>query len=188
MKTEHAAEARLFAVCLGGRAPGCRVELHDVAFAVGTDLESIHETLLNSWFGTPEGLHVDAWAVLDRVPGFRVQIARRPPENGLRLFFVNIGGYVPGEFGERHAFAFYAGQGPAEVKARARRELLVGKESVHRDDLHAIDDLIEVEPGDGWQLHLTPDSDAGAPVVSNGYFPLPNRTILAWKQNRTDAG
>lgn len=187
MNAENTAETRLLAVCLGGRAPGCRVELHDVAFAVGTDLESIHGQLLDSWFGTADGLHVDAWAVIDRVPGFRVQLARTPPENGLRLYFVNIGGYLPGEFGERHAWAFYAGAGPAEVKARARRELLVGKDSVHRDDLHAVDDLIEVDPGNGWSVHLTPDSEACAPTVSNGYFPLPAKTIAAWKRARAEA-
>jgi len=171
---------RLFAVCLGGRAPGCKVELHDVAFAVGTSLEDIHPTLLSNWFGAPDGLHVDAWAVLDRVPGFRVELTRDPPANDLKLYFVNIGGYVEGEFGERHAWAFYAGDDRGEIKRRARRELLAGKQSVHRDDLHAIDDFVQIEPGDGWYPHLIPDAAAVAPEVTNGYFPLPKATIEAW--------
>ena len=178
---------RLFAVCLGGRAPGCRVELHDVAFAVGTNLQSIHHSLLDQWFGTPDGLHVDAWAVLDRVPGFRVELSTEPSENSLNLYFVNIGGYRPGEFGERHAWAFYAGHGPAEVKARARRELLPGTESVHRDDLHAIDDLVGLESVAGRHIHLVPDINAGSPVVTNGYFPLPRATVTAWKRSRAKA-
>ena len=179
---------RLFAVCLGGRAPGCRVELHDVAFAVGTDLESTHMQLLDQWFGSPDGLHVDAWAVLDRVPGYRIELVRGAPAQGPKLYFVNIGGYRPGEFGERHALAFYAGPSPAGVKARARRELLPGKDSVNRDDLHAIDDLIEVSPGEGWALRLIADTEAGAAQVTNGYFPLPRRTISAWRRSRKGAG
>mgnify|MGYP005847962243 CR=1 FL=1 len=175
---------QLFAVCLGGRAEGCNVELHDVVFAVGRSLEHIHEQLLNRWFGSPEGLHIDAWAILDRVPGYRLSLKKTLPEGGPRLYFINIGGYVTGEFGERHAYGFYAGAGKAKVKARAKRELLTGKQSVHRDDLFEIDDVVEIAPGDGWHVHLEPDSKAGAPKVTNGYFPIPCATITAWRRAR----
>ncbi|HMB38908.1 MAG TPA: DUF1543 domain-containing protein [Wenzhouxiangellaceae bacterium] len=171
----------LFAVCLGGRAEGCNVELHDVVFAAGSSLEDIHDKLLDRWFGSPDGLHIDAWVELDRVPGFRVSLERTTPEAGQRLYFINIGGYVAGEFGERHAYGFYAGTGKAEVKARAKRELLTGKQSVHRDDLFEIDDVVAIDPGDGWHIHLKPDTEAGAPEVTNGYFPIPRATIAAWR-------
>jgi len=176
--------ARLFAVCLGGRAEGCSVELHDVVFAVGSSLESAHDQLLDRWFGSPDGLHVDAWAELDRVPGFRISLKKTPAEGRQRLYFINIGGYVAEEFGERHAYGFYAGADKAEVKAAAKRELLTGKQSVHRDDLFEIDDLVEIAPGDGWHVHLEPDDDAGAPGVTNGYFPIPRETIAAWRRAR----
>lgn len=175
---------RLFAVCLGGRADGCNVELHDVVFAAGSSLEDVHGQLLDRWFGAPDGLHVDAWAELDRVPGFRVSLKRTPPESAQRLYFINIGGYVAGEFGERHAYGFYAGAGKAEVKAKAKRELLAGKESVHRDDLFEIDDVVEVAPGDGWHVHLEPDESADAAPVTNGYFPIPRATIETWRRRR----
>lgn len=175
---------RLFAVCLGGRADGCNVELHDVVFAVGTSLEAVHPQLLDRWFGKPEGLHVDAWAELDQVPGFRVSLGKTPVKAERQLYFINIGGYVAGEFGERHAYGFYAGTGKAEVKARAKRELLTGKQSVHRDDLFEIDDVVAIDPGDGWRIHLKPDTEAGAPEVTNGYFPIPRATIAAWRGAR----
>lgn len=174
---------KLYAVCLGGRAPGARVELHDVAFAAGAALADCHEQLLDAWFGDPDGLHVDAFARLDTVDGHRVDL-RREPGSGPRLYFVNIGGYEPGEFGERHAWSFYVGADKAAIKARARRELLVGKTSVHRDDLYDIDDVIAVEPGGEWHVHLTPDPAADRPEVVNGYFPLPRATIEAWKARR----
>lgn len=179
---------RLFAVCLGGRAAGCNVELHDVVFAVGRSLDAVHPQLLDRWFGSPDGLHVDAWAEIDRVPGFRVSLKKTPPTAGHRLYFINIGGYVAGEFGERHAYGFYAGSGKAEVKAAAKRELLVGKVSVHRDDLFEIDDVVEIEAGDGWHVHLEPDAGAGAPAVTNGYFPIPRATIAAWRRARDRQG
>ena len=177
-------QPQLFAVCLGGRAEGCNVELHDVVFAVGGSLEAIHPQLLDRWFGSPEGLHIDAWAILDRVPGYRVSLEKTPPGAAERLYFVNIGGYVAGEFGERHAYGFYAGAGKAEVKARAKRELLTGKQSVHRDDLFEIDDVVAIAPGDGWYVHLEPDTEAGMPEITNGYFPIPRSTITAWRRAR----
>lgn len=180
-----AGSMRLLAVCLGGRAPGCNVELHDVVFAVGTSVEDIHDQLLDRWFGSPDGLHVDAWMVVDQVPGFRVALSHSPGPGEARLYFVNIGGYAPGELFERHVYALYAGRSASEVKARARAELLVGNESVHRDDLYAVDDLvddlIEVRVDGGWHIELIEDPSAGRAAVTNGYFPLPRKTISAWK-------
>lgn len=177
-------DLHLYAICLGGRAPRARVELHDVAFAVGRDLEDCHEQLLDAWFGQPDGLHIDAWARLDAVDGHRVELHRRPADEGPRLYFVNIGGYVPGEFIERHAYAFFAGRDRSEIKRRAKAELLVGKDSVHRDDLFDVDDVIAVDPGGGWHIRLVADRNVKAPEVVNGYFPLPRATIEDWKSRR----
>lgn len=174
----------LYVVCLGGRAEGCTVELHDIVFAVGEDLEATHAQLLEQWFGQADGLHIDAWTRVDRVPGFRVYLDRSPPASDTRLFFVNIGGYVAGELWERHAYALYAGRDKADVKARARRELLSGHASVHRDDLYAIDDVLEVRIGPEWHIHLQADETAGAPEVTNGYVPIPRRTIEDWRRGR----
>lgn len=69
----------LYAVLLGGRARSCRVELHDVAFAIGALLEDTHPQLLAQWFGEPEGLHVDACARVDQVEGYRGRLAPEAP-------------------------------------------------------------------------------------------------------------
>ena len=49
-------QPKLFAVYLGGRAPKCNTELHDVVFAVGASIEDTYDRLLELWFGSPEGL------------------------------------------------------------------------------------------------------------------------------------
>ncbi len=177
-------EPALYAVCLGGRAPGCNIELHDVVFAVGDSLDDIHTQLLDRWFGEPGRVHVDAWARVETVPGHRVRLQREPADGGPGLYFVNIGGYAPGELLERHAYALYAGDSVSEVKARAKAELLTGRDSVHRDDLYAIDDLLAIDRVEGWHVVVEPDPNAAAPEVTNGYFPLPRATIEAWKRAR----
>jgi len=175
---------RLIACVLGGTAPRAHTELHDVAFAVGDSLEAVHMQLLDSWFGDPDGLHVDAWCVVDSVAGYRVRLARAPADNGLQLYFVNIGGYRAGEFGERHAWGLFGAASKSEAKARAKATLLAGHQEIHKDDQHAVDDCLAVDAVGGWHVHLEPDADAIDPPVSNGYFPLPLASVRAWKAAR----
>ena len=172
---------RLFAVLLGGRAPGCRVELHDVAFAVGRSLEETHPQLLDQWFGQARGLHVDAWCVLDRVAGHRIRLDRKRPAGGPRLHFINIGGYASGEFAEQHAYAFIAAADKAEAKRIAKSRLLPGRDQVHKDDLFEIDDCLAIERVGDWHVVLEADAQARDPSVTNGYFPLPRATIDTWE-------
>jgi len=174
----------LYAVLLGGRAPGCRVELHDVAFAVGDGLPSLYPQLLAQWFGDPVGLHLDAWQALDRVDGFRIELKQERPSSKARLYFVNIGGYAPGEFLEQHAYAFLVADSKAAAKQQARSTLLPGREEVHKDDLYDIDDCVCLDQVSGWHVHLLADADARQRPANNGYEPLPARVIKAWISER----
>lgn len=174
----------LIACVLGGTAPGAHTELHDVAFAVGADLEAVHGQLLDSWFGDPHGLHVDAWARVDQVAGYRVTLSHTPADNGLHLYFVNVGGYRRGEFGERHAWGLFGAASQGEAKARARASLLSGHAETHKDDLHDVDDCLAVSRVGRWHVHLRPDPDATDPAVSNGYVPLPLAAVRAWIDRR----
>lgn len=175
---------RLIACVLGGTAPGAKTELHDVAFAVGANLEAVHDQLLDAWFGDPRGLHVDAWAVLDQVDGYRIHLEKEPADNGLHLYFVNVGGYRRGEFGERHAWGFFGGTGKVQIKAHAMKTLLQGREQRHKDDLYDVDDCLRLGSVQGRHIHLRADPQAGDPAVTNGYFPLPSATVRAWLARR----
>ncbi|MEE4296863.1 MAG: DUF1543 domain-containing protein [Wenzhouxiangella sp.] len=175
----------LFAVLLGGRAPGCRVELHDVAFAVGESLETIHDTLLDQWFGEPHGLHVDAYCLVDQVEGYRIRLDPSPPNHPeQRLYFINIGGYRPGEFAEQHAYHLLAAPNKTEAKAKAKRQLLQGHTEVHKDDLYDVDDVLRIDSAGGVFVHLDPDPAACSPDIVNGYFPLPLKVVQAWIEKK----
>jgi len=175
----------LYAVMLGGRAPGCRIELHDIAFAVGDSLESMHEQLLNQWFGQPQGLHVDAYARLDRADGHRIELKSEPAAGDKHLYFINIGGYAESELAEQHAYGFFVAANKTEAKTRAKVELLPGREEVHKDDLYEVDDCLELTQIIDHHLHLTEDSRIDGPEIVNGYFPLPSRIIKAWVKKQT---
>ncbi|MEE4331670.1 MAG: hypothetical protein V2J10_12440, partial [Wenzhouxiangella sp.] len=57
----------------------------------------------------------------------------------------------------------------------------------HKDDLFDVDDCLELTAVDGWHLHLIEDRDAGVPSITNGYFPLPLKTIKAWEARQASA-
>jgi hypothetical protein len=175
---------RLIACVLGGTAPRAKTELHDVAFAVGDSLAAVHDQLLDAWFGEPRGLHVDAWCFLDSVAGYRVQLSRTPADNGLRLYFINIGGYRPGVFAEHHAWGFFGAPNKAEAKQHAKQTLLPSHVETHKDDLHEIDDCLQVARIGAWHVRLTPDAHSSDPEITNGYFPLPKSVIENWIAQR----
>ena len=175
---------RLIACVLGGTAPRAKTELHDVAFAVGDSLEAVHDQLLDAWFGEPHGLHVDAWCFLGSVAGYRVHLSQQHADNGLHLYFINIGGYRPGVFAEHHAWGFFGAPNKADAKQRARHTLLQSHVETHKDDLHEIDDCLQVARIGEWHVHLTPDAQASDPEIANGYFPLPKAVIDSWIARR----
>jgi hypothetical protein len=183
-----ASQPKLFAVYLGGRASRCNTELHDVVFVVGTSIEQTYERLIDLWFGSAEGLHIDSWMELSIVDGHRVVLTKTPQQTSdsdKKLYFVNLGAYADGEFTELHANAIVVATSEREVKARAKSELLRGKNTIHTDDLFDIDDCLEINSVDGYHVVLEPTSQLDNLVPNNGYHIIPKAVIEAHlrKQN-----
>jgi len=166
-------EPTLFAVCLGGNAPGSNTELHDIVFVSGARIEDTYPQLLAKWFGSPEHLHIDSWQALTAADGHRIRLSAAPGEK--RLYLVNLGTYADGTFGEIHANGFFAAASPAEAKARAKAELLPG----WKNQLHT-DAIVDVAEALGSPIALTPDAAAAPPAPVNGYHPLPEEAIAAF--------
>ena len=89
---------KLFAAYLGGRAPRCNTELHDVVFVVGASIEATYGQLMDKWFGDPLRVHIDSWVELQIVDGHRVSLREAPSSQPQRLYFINLGAYAPGQF------------------------------------------------------------------------------------------
>ncbi len=182
MSSANAKGKKLFAVYLGGRAPRCNTELHDVVFAVGASIETLYERLMDKWFGDPLRLHIDSWIELKAVDGYQISLEPQPPVAGKKLYFINLGAYLPGQFTELHANAFVVADSEAEVKQRAKGELLRGAQSVHTDDLFDIDDCLEIAEVDGQHIQLTPGA---APMVlepQNGYHVIPAEVVARYAE------
>ena len=171
---------KLFAVYLGGRAPKCNTELHDVVFVVGSTIEETYPRLMDKWFGDPLRMHLDSWIELQIVDGHRIVLRPTPAALTKKLYFINLGAYLPGQFTELHANTFAVASGEKEVKQRAKGELLQGTQSVHTDDLFDIDDCLEVSEVDGHHIHLEPTSDTQPFAPNNGFHIVPPGIVAAY--------
>jgi hypothetical protein len=181
MSSTNPIEKKLFAVYLGGRAPRCNTELHDVVFIVGESIETSYEQLMDKWFGNPLRLHIDSWMELLVVDGHRVSLQRTPAIlASKKLFFINLGAYQPGQFTELHANTFVVAASEADVKQRAKSKLLRGAQQVHTDDLYDIDDCLEIAEVDGHHIHLEPTSEKATLDPQNGYHIIPPETVKAY--------
>jgi hypothetical protein len=180
----------LFLVVLGGRSRGCHIEQHDVRFVAGDCIDDTLPELRRQWFGLQRGLHLDSWARIERVEGWRVELRREPSPGPMRLWFVNVGAYDPACMAELHAFGLLVAASAASAKARAKRQLLVGAAQQHKDDLHPLepsgtgqaprqealplggsgetDDLLELQRLGRWHVHLLPPE----PGVDTRWQPL----------------
>ena len=175
------ADPQLFLVVLGGRARGCRIELHDVRFVAGRSIDDTLPELRRQWFGRREGLHLDSFMAVRAIDGFAVRLGREPsaprPE---RLWFVNLGAYRPDGLAELHHFGLVVARSAEAARAAAKHRWLLGALQQHRDDLVAVDDCLAIEQltllGEGrWHVQLEPHPGGlSQPQVPDwfGYRPI----------------
>lgn len=166
-------ERSLFLVYVGGRAPKANIELHDVLFAAGSSIEDTYPSLREQWFGSPERLHLDSYLQVKNVDGYRVRLRPGQPGHEEKLFFVNLGGYDPGNLAELHEFGLFVATSSGQAKTLARDKLLVGSQSQHKDDLFEVDDCLRIAGIDNYFVHLERGGEA-QPQVPDwfGYKPI----------------
>ena len=175
---------KLFAVLLGGRAEGCNIELHDIQFTTGSKISDCYQDLLAKWFGLPERMHLDAYMVLDYIDGHEISLRKEKSKQSQKLYFINLGAYEEGNFTELHATRFLVDTSKLSVKKRAKESLLVGKDSVHTDDLYDVDDCISITEINGWHVHLTPTETKENLIPTLGYMPLSKAVVKIFLESR----
>lgn len=151
---------KLFVVLLGARESGYLFEQHKYFFCVATDFEEVKVKAKEFW-RQAINLHIDACVCLERINDYRVLIEDRYPNKVFaeqtgstqsfckRLFFINLGGYREGCFGEIHKQIFVIATNKDEAKALAKldsffkdKTLIQVKESCsHVDDIICVNDL-----------------------------------------------
>jgi len=136
---------QLYMLLLGCTPNGRHTEQHDIFFTAAGSLKDTIPDILHFW---PDGgtIHIDAWREVTATDGYAISLVPKneATNNGKKLFFINLGGYKPGEFEEYHykllAVAKDKGEAIAKAKQTAfyRHTGFKGAES-HIDDKYGID-------------------------------------------------
>jgi hypothetical protein len=166
---------KLFMVVVGGDCKTSNVELHDVRFCVAGRIEDCYGELHRQWWGEPESLHLDGYAELTQADGFDIRLeAGAAALSDPRLYFVNLGGYVSGFFGEAHEnlLIVAANAKAAVAKAMARVQ---GWQQPHKDNVFQFDKALDVSAQLerlGLKLVLREARETRPLDISLGYVPI----------------
>ena len=178
LQPELTSEYKLFLVVLGGRTRSSHIELHDVRWVVGKQIEDTFHQLRKEWFGIIEGLHIDSYLNIKFIDGYKVTLRRTCESNKCesfksyyssstgknKLWFVNFGGYDPKKLLELHEFGLFVAESAFEAKKLAKIKLLKAAEKRHNDNnygikrMEYIDNCSSINHLQEWQVHLSKDS------------------------------
>lgn len=169
---------------LGATVPGRFTEQHDIFFGIADSLAELVPQIRKSW---PEAkVHIDAWRQVTTVSNYSIEVVGRD-ESVIKdqgLFFINLGGYKPGEFDEFHykVLSVAADKGAAvrESKQTAfykhmgfktATSHIDDKYGIDVDDIYAIEDILSPELKAVYNLKISPGQ--GEPdKIHLGYFKL----------------
>ncbi len=147
---------KLFITYIGGRADGANIELHDVRFVIGENIEACHQQLRDQWWGRPKSLHIDCWGALDYADGYDISVEQQPSTHTQHLYFINMGGYDPAQFAELHKNIFLVAESEAIAKERALKAI-EGWHLPHKDYSYEVDTIVslsDVAKEKGLYIHL----------------------------------
>ena len=159
---------KLYMVYLGGSAGHSNIEVHDIRFVVGENIDDTIPQLIEQWYGNRKGLHIDCYMEVNHIGGYQVDVINdqlidaNSVKQDEQLYFVNLGGYQPNQFSELHEIGLYVAVSPDDAKQQAKASLFKnvaqGKVQVpHKDNLFDVDDCFPVTLLDGqYKIKLTP--------------------------------
>ena len=169
---------KLFMLKIGARPQGRLIEQHDVMFVIANSLSETIESVNQHWPAVKNNWHLDAWREVKRVGDCQILLSKNSlskdgwskdnaladnifaedrvdnklDNQGKQLYFVNLGGYLPGQFEEFHyktlVVAETLGKATAQVKKTAFYQDYTfdnvdtaksGVATSHVDDKHQLD-------------------------------------------------
>ena len=181
------ASNKLFMLLLGCKPKGRHTEQHDIFFTIGKSLKDIIPDINSFW---PDGgkIHIDAWREVNAVDGFKIEVVTKKAalkNKAHRLFFLNLGGYKPGEFEEFHYKMIVAAEKKSDAIQKAKETAFYlhtgfkgasshidDKYGIDVDDFYEITDILPKAQKEKYQLKITPSKTAVNDPMKLGYTNL----------------
>lgn len=141
---------KLFAFYLGGSHPEANIEMHNMQFALGINIEDCFEQLVSDWYKDSTSVHIDSWAELSIVNGYNIEVVEKQTQksdDSPKLFMVHMGAVLEGFFEEVHHTEIVAAKTESKALVKVRNNILKlypNWKDIHRDILFDLDDIINL--------------------------------------------
>ncbi len=179
--------SKLFMLLIGCKPAGRHTEQHDIFFTIGHQLNDLIPAIKKFWPEVKHTMHLDAWREVKQVGDYDVTIVPKQPGakqvSAAKLFFINLGGYKPGEFDEFHYKMLLACTDKAAAIAESKQTAFYkhsgfkgapshvdDKYGVDVDDVFEIEDILPADVKDVYQIVLTPAIVKQKDIIHLGYF------------------
>lgn len=180
---------KLFMLLIGCTPGGRNIEQHDVFFGIGETIKDLIPAMIEFWPEAKGKLHIDAWREVTTVNGHSTKVIQgvaTKTGSPAELFFINLGGYKPGEFEEFHYKMIIAAANKTEAIGlsketaffkhtgfRGANSHIDDKYGIDVDDVFEITDILSKETKEQFHILVTPGKH---PLVEDeihlGYFKL----------------
>lgn len=166
----------LYVVLLGGKHAKANIEVHDVIPVVSQNIQSAFPYLQEQWFGLKQYVHVDAWMKINGVSyqgkNYQVKIQDKPnPNQDLNLYLINLGAYLPEQFGEIHKYLVVAGKDSADARTQGKLAIETTWFKPHTDAIIEVDDCLKLQMLNQKFIHLV-EGEYEQNSFENDYLPL----------------
>lgn len=177
---------KLFMVLLGCTPKGRLTEQHDIFFGIGTSISELKPDMYDFWHDGGQ-LHIDSWREVSHVNGYRISIVPKDKAStsGKKLFFLNLGGYKPGDLEEYHYKMLTVAATMAEAVKESKQTLFYkhygfkGAEShiddkyaLDVDDMHKVEDILPAHLKEQYSIGITEDAFGTEDALHIGYLKL----------------
>lgn len=178
---------------IGCTPKGRFTEQHDIFFGIGANMKDLIPKMIDFWPEAKGKIHIDAWRRVTNVNGHAVTIipsngiTEASSEGSLKLFFLNLGGYKPGEFEEYHYKMLVAAPDAAEAIQESKQTAFYkhygfkgatshidDKYGIDVDDLYVVKDILDPVYKQQYTLSVSAEKENGIPEdeLHIGYFKL----------------
>jgi hypothetical protein len=179
-------KVKLYMLLLGCRPPGRHVEQHDFFFGIAPSLKELIPDIKSFWPEAKGQIHIDAWREVTAVDGYRVSVVTQAPAGQTEtLFFINLGGYLPGRFEELHYTLLTVKSDLAAASRQAKETAFYkhntfgsavshidDKYGIDVDDVYKIQDILPPFQKAMYHIQLTPAEGLIEDEIHLGYLPL----------------
>jgi len=182
---------KLFMLLLGSKAPGRHVEQHDFFFGIAALLKELVPEIKAFWEEAGDSIHIDGWREVTCVEDHTVNVVPlseaepRTAAASEKLFCINLGGYLPDRFEERHypvltvkpdkASAFQTAKRTIfyrENQFEGARSHIDDKYGIDVDDLYQIEEMLSPAQKSKYRIELTLRPGLANDPLNLGYLQL----------------